>query len=210
MRQRVLGWFGRFLLSQVTSLVAIGLFLPPVAAGPKVVARMGAHASKAGHAPGAGAVSADPDPDFDRLDGTGASGKKVHVIEWEGNLEIHVYPKGSLQGLAMKLDTRNQSKPVMVLGYRFDTEPGKVVVRRAVLGIPLGPTFHTYQDRSEADFDKVIATNHELGKPLLAFKLDPPPTQLYPEGHPALAEGDSGTPAGQQGRAPAQQPGARH
>ena len=50
-------------------------------------------------------AGSDPVPlRYDRLDGTGESGKKVNVIEWEGNLEIHVYPKGSVKGLAMKLD----------------------------------------------------------------------------------------------------------
>lgn len=34
--------------------------------------------------------------EYDRLDGVGASGKKVDVIEWEGSLEIHVYPADTL------------------------------------------------------------------------------------------------------------------
>src|SRR5687767_8204018 len=79
-------------------------------------------------------VAEDPDPLFDRLDGTGRSGKKVDVIEWEGNLEIHVYPKGSLKSLALKLDKRNKDKTVMVIGYRFNNDPGKQLIRRAILG----------------------------------------------------------------------------
>ena len=47
---------------------------------------------------------------FDRLDGTGPSGKTVDVIEWDGNLEIHVTPKTSLKGLGAKLDERTAGK----------------------------------------------------------------------------------------------------
>src|SRR6478672_2141360 len=71
------------------------------------------------------------DDDYDRLDGVGRSGKKVNVIEWEGNLEVHVYPGGSLKGLALKLDKRNKDKPVMVIGYRFNDNPGVQLIRRA-------------------------------------------------------------------------------
>src|SRR4051812_4130447 len=82
----------------------------------------GAHAGEAG---------ADPDKDYDRLDGTGPSGKTVQVIEWEGNLEVHVYPIGSLKGLSLKLDEKNKGKPVMVIGYRFKDNPDVQLVRRA-------------------------------------------------------------------------------
>src|SRR4051812_30563328 len=84
----------------------------------------------AGMSAGEGTDSAD----YDRLDGMGSSGKKVQVIEWEGNLEIHVYPSGSLQGLSLKIDRANKERPVMVIGYRFDAAK-KPLIRRAILGI---------------------------------------------------------------------------
>ena len=125
--------------------------------------------------------------DYDRLDGTGRSGKKVHVVEWEGNLEVHVYPKGSLKSLALKLDDRNPQKPVMVIGYRFNDNPKNQLIRRAILGIPMPSRFQAYKDIQEQDFDKVIISPHGLGSPLVALQLEPEPKQLYPEGHPALA-----------------------
>src|SRR5687767_7863161 len=73
----------------------------------------------------------DPDPEYDRLDGMGPSGKRVDVIEWEGNLEVHVYPKGSLRGLALTIDRQKKDKPVMVIGYRFDNAPKTQLIRRA-------------------------------------------------------------------------------
>jgi hypothetical protein len=139
----------------------------------------------------------DPDADYDRLDGTGTSGKTVNVIEWEGNLEIHVYPKGSLVGLALKLDDRNSAKPVMVIGYRFDVAPKQTLVRRAILGIDLRGGFRTYRDTTAMEYDKIVITKNQLqSSELVAFRLDPEPKQLYPDGHPALAQGDTGrTPA---------------
>ena len=126
--------------------------------------------------------------DFDRLDGHGPSRVRVDVVEWEGNLEIHVYPKGSLMGLALKQDRRNQNKPVMVIGYRFSNAPEKQLIRRAVLGIPLAEQFSTFKDPTVPDYDKIIITNHSLDRPLVRYRLDPAPTQLYPDGHPALAK----------------------
>jgi hypothetical protein len=127
-----------------------------------------------------------PDPEYDRLDGHGPSGKKVHVIEWEGNLEVHVYPRGSLSGLGLKLDQRNHSKPVMVLAYRFDAS--KPIYRRAVLGINLREGFKAYRDESAEDYDKIIISNHGLSNQVASYKLDPTPTQLYPDGSPELAK----------------------
>src|SRR5437764_543896 len=66
----------------------------------------------------------EDDGKYDVLDGKGPSGKKVDVVEWEGNLEIHVAPKGSLRGLSLKLDKKNKDKPVMVIGYRFADNKG--------------------------------------------------------------------------------------
>ncbi len=130
---------------------------------------------------------------YDTLDGTGESGKTVNVIEWEGNLEIHVYPKGSLKGLALKLDRKNKDKPVMVIGYRFDYSPKKQIIRRAILGIPLKENFYSYRDLSADDYDKVIISNNvfSASKELVAYNTDPEPTQLYPDGHPANDEKQS-------------------
>ena len=138
--------------------------------------------------------------DYDRLDGTGHSGKKVHVIEWEGNLEIHAYPSGSLKSLALKLDDRNPHKFVMVIGYRFKDQPDVQLIRRAILGTPFKSGFHAYRDATENEFDKIIISQQGLGSPLVAFQLEAEPTQLYPDGHPALAQAsaDVRTPASQQ------------
>lgn len=141
----------------------------------------------------AAAGAPSPDEDYDRMDGTGASGKKVNVIEWEGNLEIHVYPAGSLKGLALKLDKRNKDRPVMVIGYRFDNDPKKQLIRRAILGIDLAESFKTYRDPSSGtEYDKIVISNNGLAGEMVAYKLDPAPTQLYPDGHPALAQGPDG------------------
>jgi hypothetical protein len=145
----------------------------------------------------------DPDADYDRMDGTGKSGETVNVIEWEGNLEIHVAPPGSLKGLALKLDKRNKNKPVMVIGYRFANDPRQQLIRRAILGITLNDGFKTYKDPTESEFDKIIISNNGLSGQVALYKLNPPPTQLYPDGYnggSAVAKTNSG---GGGNRAPA-------
>lgn len=122
--------------------------------------------------------------DFDRLDGRGPSRVKVDVIEWEGNLEVHVYPGGSLKSLAAKLDERERDKKVMVLGFRLHGQPGRQLVRRAILGVPFRAGFVAFRDASVTDYDKVILSNHKLAD-LKPIELEPGPAQLYPEGHPA-------------------------
>lgn len=123
---------------------------------------------------------------FDRMDGKGPSGKRVDVIEWEGNLEIHVYPKGGLQGLGVKLDDRVEGKKVMVIGYRFDADKkARPLVRRAILGVPFNQNLKAFIDRSEKDFDKLAISNNGLAKPWAPYPLDPAPTQWYPDGHPS-------------------------
>ncbi len=118
---------------------------------------------------------------FDRLDGKGPSGKRVDVIEWEGNLEIHVYPKGSLKGLSAKLDDRVEGKKVMVIGYRLG-EKTRPLIRRAILGVPFQPALQAFQDPKEKDFDKIALSNQLLGGNWKPFTLDPAPTQWYPDG----------------------------
>jgi hypothetical protein len=135
-----------------------------------------------------------PEDDFDRLDGKGRSGKKVDVIEWEGNLEIHVYPKGSLLGLALKLDESQKGKKVMVIGYRFNNSPNEHLIRRALVSIPFYPGFKAFKDPSADDYDKIIISNNGLSGQVLAFKLDPEPKTLYPEGHPALEKKEDSGP----------------
>lgn len=129
--------------------------------------------------------SAEPKEEYDRLDGVGPSGKKVNVIEWEGNLEVHVYPAGSLKGLALKLDKKNKDKPVMVIGYRFNDNPKKQLVRRAILGINLQEGFKAFKDPSATDYDKIVISMNTLSGDMIAYKLDVDPKTLYPEGHPA-------------------------
>jgi len=142
------------------------------------------------------AAGDDPDADYDRLDGRGPSGKKVDVIEWQGNLEIHVYPGGSTRGLALRIDDRDPKKRVMVIGYRFDTNPRELLVRRNILSIPLEPGFKVFRDpRSGREYDKFVVTHSRPASPLAAYALEPGPSQLYPDGHPALAAGKDDAPS---------------
>ena len=118
---------------------------------------------------------------FDRLDGTGPSHKRVDVIEWDGNLEVHVYPKGSAKGLSAKLDDRDQGKSVMVLGYRFSAAQ-KPLVRRAILGVPFTKNVKGFIDTTEKVFDKFAISNQDLSGSWKPYKLDPSPKQWYPDG----------------------------
>jgi len=118
---------------------------------------------------------------FDRLDGKGPSGKRVDVIEWEGNLEVHVYPKGSIKGLAAKLDDRVEGKKVMVIGYRFGAKD-RPLIRRAILGVPFQPALQAFTDSSEKDFDKLALSNRLLTGKWKPYTLDPAPAQWYPDG----------------------------
>src|SRR6185503_5349520 len=131
-----------------------------------VLAAFAALSSYAADQPGA-------DDDFDRLDGTGRSGKTVQVIDWEGNMEIHVYPKGSLKGLALKIDRKDKNKPVMVIGYRFIDNPDQQLIRRALLTMPMTDGFKAFKDPTEPEFDKIIISNNGLSGDLVAFKLEP-------------------------------------
>jgi hypothetical protein len=149
--------------------------------------------------------AADPNSDgnYDRLDGVGKSGKTVQVIEWEDNLEIHVYPPGSLKGLALKIDHPSKDKKVMVIGYRFADNPKEQLIRRAILGISLREGFKTFKDPTETDFDKIIISNNGLSGQVVGFALDPAPTQLYPDGHPANNPTDVAKATSAGGRSPA-------
>jgi hypothetical protein len=118
---------------------------------------------------------------FDRLDGTGPSGKKVDVVEWEGNLEVHVYPKGSLKGLSAKLDDRQKGKKVMVIGYRFGAKE-RPLVRRAILGVPFDPKLKAFIEPGAKGYDKIGLSNRDLPAPWKPYKLDPAPAQWYPDG----------------------------
>jgi hypothetical protein len=132
------------------------------------------------------ATNDDDDANYDRLDGVGASGETIQVIEWENNLEIHVQPKGSLTGLGLKLDKKNKYKPVMVISYRFNSK-APPLIRRAILGIEINETFFVYQEIINDDYDKYIISNTKLtGNKFYPIKLAPTPTQLYPDGHPLL------------------------
>lgn len=118
---------------------------------------------------------------FDRLDGTGPSKKRVDVVEWEGNLEIHVYPKSSTKGLGAKLDDRESTKKVMVIGYHFNgaSEP---IVRRAILGVPFTNKIKGFIDPTEKEFDKIALSNQDLPKPWVPYQLQAAPKQWGPDG----------------------------
>jgi hypothetical protein len=123
---------------------------------------------------------------FDRLDGKGPSRNRVDVIEWEGNLEIHVYPRGALKGLSAKIDDRESGKKVMVLGYRFSPmKDAKPLVRRAILGFPFESGLKAFVDPSEKEFDKIALSNNGLSAPWKPYTLDASPAQWYPDGHPS-------------------------
>lgn len=126
-------------------------------------------------------VSVFATEEFDRLDGKGPSRKRVDVIEWEGNMEIHVYPKGSLKGLSAKLDDRKSGKKVLVIGYRFGAKE-KPLIRRAILGIPFTAKLNGFVDTTEKEFDKIGISNQEMPAPWKPYTLDPAPKQWYPEG----------------------------
>ena len=127
---------------------------------------------------------------YDRLDGTGQSKKRVDVVEWEGNLEVHVYPKASTKGLSAKLDDRTEGKKVMVIGYRFEGMKTPLV-RRAILGVPFNAKLKAFIDSSEKEFDKLAISNHDLPSPWTRYKLDLPPKQWYPDGDPRNNEDDT-------------------
>lgn len=129
---------------------------------------------------------------YDRLDGHGPSKKRVDVIEWDGNLELHVYPKGSLKGLAVKLDDREEGKKVMVVEYHLaDSEP---LVRRAILGVPFNSKLKAFSDPSEAEFDKLAISNQDLKGSWQPYKLLPAPKQWYPDGDPRNGEAEQSAP----------------
>lgn len=118
---------------------------------------------------------------FDRLDGTGPSKKRVDVIEWEGNLEVHVYPKSSTKGLGAKLDDRESGKKVMVISYQFNNSK-EPIFRRAILGVPFTKNVKGFIDPTEKDFDKIALSNQDLPKPWIPYQLMPAPKQWGPDG----------------------------
>ncbi len=118
---------------------------------------------------------------FDRLDGTGPSKKRVDVVEWEGNLEIHVYPKTSTKALGAKLDTREQGKKVMVISYLFNNS-SEPVIRRAILGVPFTAQVKGFIDPTEKEYDKIALSNSDLPAPWMPYKLAPAPKQWGPDG----------------------------
>jgi hypothetical protein len=137
--------------------------------------------------------------DFDRLDGHGPTAKKVDVIEWEGNLEIHVYPKGSLKSLAMKIDHESKATKnnVMVIEYGF-TGVAYTLIRRAILSIPMPDTFKAFKDETADDYDKIIISGSSIDG-AKAYALAPGPVQMYPDYSDALAQTDDDSAAPKTG-----------
>lgn len=123
--------------------------------------------------------------EYDRLDGKGATAKKVDVIEWENNLEIHVYPKGSLKSLGMKIDRTDKKNPIMIIEYAFD-KVAYTLIRRAKLSIDMKDGFKAFVEPSADGYDKIILSNNTLTTGVKPYPLGPAPTQLYPDYHPAL------------------------
>lgn len=119
--------------------------------------------------------------EFDRLDGKGLSHKRVDVIEWENNLEIHVYPKGSLKSLGLKVDRKKDSKSVMVIEYAFNDIP-YTIIRRAVLTLKITDSFKTFKAPTESEFDKIMISNNSLSSDsVIPFLAVHEPRALYPD-----------------------------
>jgi hypothetical protein len=129
-----------------------------------------AHASQSAFS----AQGGDAD-DFERLDGTGGSGVKVNFIEWEGNAEIHFYPKGALAGLGLKLLKNEKGKYVFVQSYRFKSMPKQIYIRRNVLSDKWVEGYKVYRAPSDDEYDKIVISPNTLSD-LVVFKLDPAPT----------------------------------
>lgn len=134
--------------------------------------------------PNASARMQEP-KEFDRLDGKGATSRKVDVIEWENNLEIHVYPKGSLKSLGMKVDRTDKKNPIMVIEYAFN-HVAYTLIRRAKLSLDLKDGFKAFEETSAEGYDKIMISNNTLTSGVKPYPLGPAPTQLYPDYHPSL------------------------
>jgi hypothetical protein len=142
-------------------------------------------------------AKADDKSEFDRLDGTGNSGKRVDVIEWKDNLELHIYPQGSLAGLALEIDRTNKGRPVMIIGYRFNHDTEEQLIRRAILSKDFKSGFETYISRSDPDMDKILITEKKQPSPgpdYASFELEGPPAHHYPKGHPLREIAESHAP----------------
>lgn len=126
-------------------------------------------------------IFAQSNAEFDRLDGTGHSKAKVDVIEWENNLEIHDNTIGKVLGMGAKIDDRTADKKVLVIAFRIQGEP-KPLIRRAILGINLDKSFKLYKDPTEKSFNKFAFSSDALTAPWVPMKMDPAPTQWYPDG----------------------------
>jgi hypothetical protein len=124
----------------------------------------------------------EPVNDFDRLDGKGLTRKRVDVIEWEGNLEIHVYPKNSLKSLGLKVDRTDKDRNIMVIEYQFNGVP-YTLVRRAVLSVKFMDSFKTFQDPSTEGYDKILISNNTLDASVKPFLAVHEPRQMYPDGY---------------------------
>lgn len=159
------------LVTAILILLSFFAFFPHAFAGPKSSGRI-----------------LEP-KEYDRLDGHGATAKKVDVIEWGENLEIHVYPKRSLKSLGLKLDRTEKKKSTLVIEYGFQGI-SYTLIRRATLGIILNEGFKAYSDPSAKDYDKIMISNSPLVDGVKPYRLAPEPTQLYPDYHPALGGED--------------------
>jgi hypothetical protein len=148
---------------------------------------------------------------YDTLDGSGKSGHKVDAISWidetEGDrMEFHSYPGGSLKGIGVKLHQTEGAQPVMVVGYRFKSEPDRVYIRRAVLDRKYEDKIFAYRVETRGnEYDKIVIADRPLkGKEYLPFTLDEAPKSLYPDdpedGPLPLAETKG---KGSEGRTPA-------
>lgn len=139
------------------------------------------------------AVSREPKDEFDRLDGTGPSRKKVDFIDWwsqEKQYEVHVKPKGSLVGVNFEIDREDKKKdPVIIIEYKLQGVPYTIVRRHTLSSSGLNNGFRVYEDTTTDDYDKLILTNNTLTSNVRQWQYGKP-RQKFPDHHKALGGED--------------------
>ena len=121
-------------------------------------------------------------PLYDPLDGTGSTGVRIEVMNWVGNVELHISPKGLLRDLALKLDMDQDDYPVLVVGYKFSKEP-KPVIQRIRLENELKTGFKVFRSNSaeNSSSDEIIISNNSLvDEEITEIPFDPEPIAMFP------------------------------
>lgn len=125
----------------------------------------------------------EPKDPFDRLDGKGPSRMKADVIFWEGRMELRSQPKGKLKEPGFTIDDKNESKKVLVIEYRYEDLPYRII-RRAPLEAKLNEPFKMYRDLKDKTDDHFLLS--ETPPEGLGFTWEEvprtfKPARLYPD-----------------------------